>query len=99
MVVIQQWAAPCDAGKRANKLAYIPHVLKQRRAGVLLHITSLPKGDMGHDAFKFVDFLSRVGATVWQTLPLNMTHADGSPYQCLSAHAGNPDLISLEKLN
>ena len=85
-------------GKRANKLAYIPHVLEQRRAGVLLHITSLPKGDMGQDAFKFVDFLSRVGATVWQTLPLNMTHADGSPYQCLSAHAGNPDLISLEKL-
>ena len=53
---------------------------------------------MGQDAFKFVDFLSRVGATVWQTLPLNMTHADGSPYQCLSAHAGNPNLISLEKL-
>ena len=79
-------------------MAYIPHVLKQRRAGVLLHITSLPHADLGQDAFKFVDFLSRVGATVWQTLPLNMTHADGSPYQCLSAHAGNPDLISLDVL-
>jgi len=79
-------------------LAYIPHVLKQRRAGVLLHITSLPHGDLGQDAFKFVDFLSRVGATVWQTLPLNMTQADGSPYQCLSAHAGNPNLISLNTL-
>lgn len=79
-------------------MAYIPHVLKQRRAGVLLHVTSLPSGDLGQDAFKFVDFLSGVGATVWQTLPLNITHADGSPYQCLSAHAGNPNLISLEKL-
>ena len=79
-------------------MAYIAHVLKQRRAGVLLHITSLPKADLGQDAYKFVDFLTRIGATVWQTLPLNMTHADGSPYQCLSAHAGNPNLISLDTL-
>lgn len=90
--------AQCVVVKRASNLSYIPNVLKQRRAGVLLHITSLPNGDLGLDAFKFVDFLSSVGATVWQTLPLNMTHADGSPYQCLSAHAGNPDLISLDKL-
>lgn len=96
--MILQLAVRCDAVKRVSKLATIPHVLEQRRAGVLLHITSLPHGDMGEDAFKFIDFLSRVGATVWQTLPLNMTHADGSPYQCLSAHAGNPNLISLEKL-
>ncbi len=96
--VIQHLVAQCAAGKKANKLTYIPHVLKQRRAGVLLHITSLPKGDLGQDAFQFVDFLRTVGATVWQTLPLNMTHADGSPYQCLSAHAGNPNLISLEML-
>lgn len=98
MGVTHYWVAQCAAGKRAIKLAYIPHVLKQRRAGVLLHITSLPKGDLGQDAFKFVDYLSRIGVTVWQTLPLNMTHADGSPYQCLSAHAGNPDLISLDAL-
>jgi 4-alpha-glucanotransferase len=31
--------------------------------------------------------------SVWQTLPLGMTHSDGSPYQCLSAHAGNPDYL------
>lgn len=79
-------------------MAYIPHVLKQRRAGVLLHITSLPKSDLGEDAFRFVDFLSRIGTTVWQTLPLNIPHADGSPYQCLSAHAGNPHLISVDAL-
>ncbi len=73
-----------------------------RRAGVLLHISSLPSayytGDLGAEAYRFVDFLHEVGATVWQTLPINMTHADHSPYQCLSAHAGNPDFISLETL-
>jgi 4-alpha-glucanotransferase len=69
-----------------------------RRAGVLLHISSLPKGDFGTDAFQFVDFLAEIGASVWQTLPLNMPHDDGSPYQCLSAHAGRLAFISLEKL-
>jgi 4-alpha-glucanotransferase len=74
----------------------------QRRAGVLLHISSLPSayytGDLGVESYRFVDFLHEIGATVWQTLPINMTHADNSPYQCLSAHAGNPDFISLETL-
>lgn len=70
----------------------------QRRAGVLLHISSLPNGDLGKDAYDFVDFLSAVGASVWQTLPINMTHADNSPYQCLSAHAGNPAFIHLPAL-
>ena len=77
-----------------------------RRAGVLLHISSLPSsqsnqnacGDFGADAFKFVDFLAEIGASIWQTLPLNMPHDDGSPYQCLSVHAGNPAFISLEFL-
>ncbi len=69
-----------------------------RKAGVLLHISSLPSGNFGDDAFKFIDFLADIGAHVWQTLPLNMPHDDGSPYQCLSAHAGNPAFISLEKL-
>lgn len=70
----------------------------RRRAGVLLHISSLPSGDLGQDAWLFVDLFESMGATVWQTLPLNMTHADGSPYQCLSAHAGNPNFISLDSL-
>ncbi len=73
-----------------------------RRAGVLLHISSLPSayytGDLGTEAYRFVDFLHDTGVAVWQTLPINMTHADHSPYQCLSAHAGNPDFISLEAL-
>lgn len=77
-------------------------LLNQRRTGVLLHISSLPSayytGDLGSEAYRFVDFLHDIGASVWQTLPINMPHADNSPYQCLSAHAGNPDFISLETL-
>ncbi|QSA99109.1 4-alpha-glucanotransferase [Methylococcus sp. EFPC2] len=77
-------------------------MLDQRRAGVLLHITSLPggigNGDLGHDAHAFVDLLADAGVTVWQTLPVGPTHEDGSPYQCMSAHAGSPLLINLEWL-
>jgi len=76
--------------------------VNQRRTGVLLHISSLPSkyytGDLGVEAYRFVDFLNEIGASVWQTLPINMPHADNSPYQCLSAHAGNPDFISLDAL-
>ncbi len=77
-------------------------ILNKRRAGVLLHITSLPGtgrcGDLGQNAYYFVDFLHNAGMGVWQTLPLAMPHADGSPYQCLSAHAGNPELINIDWL-
>jgi 4-alpha-glucanotransferase len=70
----------------------------RRRAGVLLHITSLPgpgpNGDLGEAAYHFVDWLSQAGITVWQLLPHGPTHSDGSPYQCLSVHAGNEGWIS-----
>ena len=72
--------------------------LNQRRAGVLLHITSLPSRNLGQDAYRFVDFLKNSGVTVWQVLPLGITHDDGSPYQSLSAHAGNPALIDFKAL-
>ena len=72
--------------------------LQKRKAGVLLHISSLPSADFGDGAYQFLDFLVNIGATVWQTLPLNVPMCDGSPYQCLSAHAGNPAFISLQKL-
>jgi 4-alpha-glucanotransferase len=74
----------------------------QRRAGILLHPTSLPgtgeSGQLGAEAFCFVDFLAASGIGVWQMLPLGPTHADGSPYQCTSVHAGNPQLICLHRL-
>jgi 4-alpha-glucanotransferase len=80
----------------------MPAILNKRRAGILLHITSLPGsgavGDLGQEAYHFVRFLHDSGVTVWQTLPLGITHADLSPYQCLSAHAGNPELISVDWL-
>ena len=78
------------------------NLLNKRRAGVLLHITSLPgtdkQGNLGQEAYNFVNFLHDTGISVWQTLPLGMTHADGSPYQCLSAHAGNSVLIDIDSL-
>ncbi len=76
--------------------------LDKRRSGVLLHLTSLPgphgHGVIGQDAYRFVDFLRDAGFSVWQTLPLGPTHGDGSPYQSLSVHAGNPQLIDLQWL-
>jgi len=81
-----------------------PSLFDQRRAGVLLHPTSLPSGsafrfgDIGENAHNFVNFLADAGVTVWQMLPIGPTHGDLSPYQSLSAHAGHPDLISLDWL-
>jgi 4-alpha-glucanotransferase len=77
-------------------------VFAQRRAGVLLHPTSLPgdacNGELGADAYRFVDLLVDCGIGLWQTLPLGPTHDDLSPYQCLSVHAGDVRLISLQSL-
>lgn len=76
--------------------------LNTRRSGILLHPTSLPGsfecGTLGRDAFRFIDFLAASGQTLWQILPLGPTHSNGSPYQCLSVHAGNPRLICLDSL-
>ena len=73
-----------------------------RSSGILLHITSLPGrfgiGDLGPSAFEFADFLSDAGLKIWQVLPLNPTGYGDSPYQCFSAFAGNPLLLSLERL-
>ena len=78
--------------------------LKERTAGILMHITSLPSaygiGDMGPEATKFADFLHRTAQTYWQILPLNPTE-DGqqhSPYSSTSSRAGNTLLISPELL-
>ncbi len=73
-----------------------------RRSGILLHPTSLPgpgcNGDFSHNAFRFIEFLAASGQSIWQMMPLGTTHSDGSPYQSLSTHAGNPLLISLDWL-
>ena len=67
--------------------------LQERRAGVLLHPTSLPTGRLGHDAERWLDLLHDAGISVWQVLPLGVPHEDNSPYQCLSAFAMNPALF------
>lgn len=73
-----------------------------RAAGLLLHPTSLPNGygngDLGPEAFQFVDFLESAGQRIWQILPLGPTGYADSPYQCFSAFAGNPLLLSLDAL-
>lgn len=76
---------------------YFPRV-----SGILLHPTSLPSpfgiGDLGNQAYHFVDFLVTTGQHLWQILPLGPPGSGNSPYQCLSAFAGNPLLISPEIL-
>lgn len=69
-----------------------------RAAGVLLHPTSLPSpdgiGDLGPEAYRWLDFLAKTGCQMWQILPLGPTGYGDSPYQCFSAFAGNPYLVS-----
>ena len=73
-----------------------------RRAGILMHPTSLPSqygiGDFGKSAYDFVDFLVEAKQSLWQILPLNPVGYGYSPYQSHSAFAGNPMLISLTQL-
>ena len=73
-----------------------------RSSGTLLHPTLLPgphgAGDIGPAAYQFIDFLHAAGQKLWQVLPLNPTGYGDSPFQCFSASAGNPLLISLERL-
>lgn len=72
-----------------------------RSSGILLHPTSLPGkfgvGDLGDNAYRFVDWLADHGQSIWQILPLGPTSYGDSPYQTLSAFAGNPNLIALDK--
>ena len=74
----------------------------QRASGILLHPSSLPGpygiGDLGPQAFQWVKFLSSAGCGLWQVLPLGPTGYGDSPYQCFSAFAGNPILVSPDAL-
>ena len=76
--------------------------VRDRRSGILLHPTSLEgphgAGDLGEGAHRFAGWLAAGGQRVWQVLPLGPTGYGESPYQALSARAGNPALVSLERL-
>ena len=74
----------------------------KRASGILLHPTSLPGpygiGDLGPAAYTWLDWLAGCGCKLWQVLPLGPTGYGDSPYQCFSAFAGNPYLISPQLL-
>ncbi|MBF8281750.1 MAG: 4-alpha-glucanotransferase [Anaerolineales bacterium] len=78
------------------------HTQSPRSAGILLHPTSLPGpygiGDLGAGALAWVDALVRAQQQWWQILPLGPTGYGDSPYQCFSAFAGNPYLVSPDRL-
>ncbi len=81
----------------ATEGARLP-VMDKRRAGVLLHVTSLGQpgsedGGLGASAHRFVDWLAAAGFSAWQVLPLGPTGGDGSPYWARSDHAGNPLML------
>lgn len=76
--------------------------MRARAAGLLVHPTSLPgphgMGDLGPATTRFLDWAAEAGQSVWQILPLGPTGGGDSPYSGLSVHAGNPWLISAERL-
>ncbi len=80
----------------------MPKNLLPRAAGILLHPTSFQTpygiGDIGPISFSFINFLKSSGQQFWQMLPIGPTGYGDSPYQCISAFAGNPLLISPDKL-
>lgn len=73
-----------------------------RRSGILLHPTSLPGphgvGELGREAYAWLDFLEAAGQRLWQVMPLGPTGYGDSPYQCFSAFAGNHYLVDLGEL-
>lgn len=99
-------ANPASAGScgitQRTLVNTMTNLLDKRRCGVLLHPSSLPGagycGNLGADARRFIDLITEAGLQIWQVLPLGPTHEDFCPYQSLSVHAGNPDLIDLQWL-
>ena len=77
-------------------------ITDKRGSGILLHISSLPSpygiGNMGAEAYKFIDFLKKAGQSFWQILPIGPCGYADSPYQSFSAFAGNPYFIDPDQL-
>ena len=77
-------------------------MIPPRAGGILLHLTSLPGGDgigdLGLAALHWLTWLHRSGCSLWQFLPLGPSGGGWSPYQSPSTFAGNPLLISLDRL-
>lgn len=77
-------------------------MLAQRASGILLHPTSLPgphgSGDLGAQAYAFIDWLQHCGQSIWQWLPVSPPGPGNSPYQSVSAFAASPLLVALPPL-
>src|SRR5438067_1288119 len=88
--------------RRRPKKNAAPPPAHSRNAGVLLHPTSLPGrygvGDLGDELIAFLDWAATAGVHIWQVLPLNPPGFGNSPYGCVSSFAGNPLLISPQRL-
>jgi len=86
-----------DSASGSGRSALRSEMTFPRRAGMLLHPTSLPGpngiGEFGPEAHRFLEVLEEMGLSIWQMLPLGPTGYGNSPYQCFSAFAGNPLLI------
>src|SRR5437016_11207268 len=89
-------------GTRAMTHTSVHEPKTGRTSGVLLHPTSLPGrfgiGDLGDELLAFLDWAQSAGLRIWQVLPLNAPGYGNSPYGCLSSYAGNPLLISPQRL-
>jgi len=76
--------------------------LQQRASGIVLHISSLPGphgiGDLGEEAYRFIDWLASAGQNIWQVLPVNPIGPGNSPYQSPSAFAGSGLMVALQPL-
>lgn len=99
------WYADIQPGDDlpADYDTHFPDNNKNRRAGVILHPTSLPSpygiGDLGKEAFEFIDWLASAGMQAWQVLPLVPPDPEYySPYSGLDTNCGNPLLISIDTL-
>lgn len=76
--------------------------MENKKAGILLHISSLPSkygiGTLGKEAYNFIDFLHQSKISIWQILPLNVISFGNSPYQSPSSIGLNPYFIDLDIL-
>src|SRR5947207_7036524 len=85
-----------------GRLKLPPFPPEYRASGLLLHVSSLPSpygiGDLGPEAFAWIDRLHDAGQRCWQALPLGPTGYGDSPYQLLSSFAGNSLIVSPQSL-
>ncbi len=98
----RKWKRFKSGGFMGEKAVETIRQVPKRVAGVLAHPTSFPSvygiGDLGSGAYRFLDFLAEAGQKIWQVLPIGPTGFGDSPYQAFSSFAGQPLLISPERL-